>query len=134
MKEEATDPRFLKNVDRVLNRQAIDDLIEERTSKMSKQRALELLEQHAVPGGPINNIPEVFEDPHIQARGLLKTLERGDGTTITAPGFPVKLSETPARSDIAPPILGVHTQEVLQEMLMLKQDELDILRKKGIIG
>ena len=134
MKEEATDPRFLKNVDRVLNRQAIDDLIEERTSKMSKQRALELLEQHAVPGGPINNIPEVFEDPHIQARGLLKTLERGDGTVITAPGFPVKLSETPARSDIAPPILGVHTQEVLQEMLMLKQDELDILRKKGIIG
>ncbi len=134
MKDEATDPRFVKNVDRVLNRQAIDDLIEARTKQLSKQQALELLEKHAVPGGPINNIPEVFEDPHIQARGLLNTLTREDGTNITAPGFPVKLSETPARSEIAPPTLGVHTNQVLEDMLSLQEKELEALRSKGIIG
>ena len=46
---------------------------------------------------------------------------------------PIRLSESPARSDIPPPLLGQHTAEVLKGVLGMDEAEVDALRKKGIV-
>jgi crotonobetainyl-CoA:carnitine CoA-transferase CaiB-like acyl-CoA transferase len=59
--------------------------------------------------GPVNSIAEAFEDPQVQARGLLREV---DGMKLIA--SPLKLSETPPRSPAKPPAFGEHTDEVLR--------------------
>ena len=80
-----------------------------------------LFEDKAVPCGPINTIAEAFADPQVQARGIQQQLPRtaGDGIAhVATVANPVRLSATPVQYHRAPPALGQHTQEVLQEMGM----------------
>jgi len=48
-------------------------------------------------------------------------------------GSAIRLSESPARSDIPPPLLGQHTDEVLKGLLRMDDDEVDALREKGVV-
>ncbi len=66
----AEDPRFASNGDRVENAAALDAEIAKATSKWSKSDLLEACHEFGVPGGPINNLDEVFADPQVLARGM----------------------------------------------------------------
>ncbi len=68
--ELARAPEFLKNADRVANREAMIAALMDRTMTWSKRDLLEACEAQGIPAGPINNISEVFADPQVQARGL----------------------------------------------------------------
>jgi crotonobetainyl-CoA:carnitine CoA-transferase CaiB-like acyl-CoA transferase len=57
-----------------------------------------------------------------------------EGGTVALLGNPIKMSTTPPAYDRAPPYLGQHTTEVLEELLALDQAELDRLRDAGVIG
>ena len=57
-----------------------------------KELTKALLEAAGVPGGPINRIYQILADPQIAARGLLKRMERRDGTPVTVIGYPSRLS------------------------------------------
>lgn len=127
------DARFLTNALRIINRDELDPLIENATRKFTKDEALSKLEQHQVPGGPINDLPDVFADPHIQARSMQQTLTRPDGTDVTVASFPVKLSETPAAHRSAPPQLGNATFDVLRDKLGLTPEDLKELAEGGLI-
>ena len=78
-----------------------------------------LLEDKAVPCGPINDIAQAFEDEQVKARGLAVSLPRqaGDGIDhIASVASPLRLSATPPVLRNAPPALGQHTDEVLAEL------------------
>ena len=64
------DPKFLKNADRVANRPEMIDLLMAETRKWSKAELLAGCEDQGIPAGPINDMSEVFADPHVQARGM----------------------------------------------------------------
>jgi crotonobetainyl-CoA:carnitine CoA-transferase CaiB-like acyl-CoA transferase len=83
--------------------------------------------------GPINKLSQVFEDPHVVARGMVLEMEHGSGRTVKVIANPVKLSETPADYRIPPPMLGEHTEAVLGERLGLNAAALAALREKKII-
>jgi crotonobetainyl-CoA:carnitine CoA-transferase CaiB-like acyl-CoA transferase len=68
-------PEFLKNSDRVTNREALNAALTERTQAFSKAELLAACEAEGIPAGPINNMAEVFEDPQVKARGLRIDLE-----------------------------------------------------------
>ena len=127
------DARFLTNALRIINRDELDPLIENATRKFTKDEALSKLEQHQVPGGPINDLPDVFVDPHRQARSMQQTLTRPDGTDVTVASFPVKLSETPAAHRSAPPQLGNATFDVLRDKLGLTPEDLKEVAEGGLI-
>jgi crotonobetainyl-CoA:carnitine CoA-transferase CaiB-like acyl-CoA transferase len=129
----ASDPRFLKNADRVRHRAVLVPILETVMLTRSKSAWLEALEAAKVPCGAINNLAEVFADPHIRARDMVSTWEHPLAGPVELVASPMKLSATPVRQDITPPTLGQHTDEVLQELLHLDASAIASLRQQHII-
>ncbi|QXZ10245.1 CoA transferase [Comamonas sp. Y33R10-2] len=131
----AQDARFTTNTARVHNRAALLGLMKPVMLTRSTLDWIALLEDKAVPCGPINTIAEAFEDPQVKARGILKSLPRnaGDGIgRIATVANPMRLSATPITYRSAPPTLGQHTDEVLRE-LGLDQQAIAALRTQNVV-
>ena len=129
----ASDPRFAKNQDRVRHRDTLVPVLEAIFMTRQKSDWLAALEAAKVPCGAINNLAEVFADPHVRSRDMVTTWEHPANGAVELVSSPLKLSATPVRTDLPPPLLGQHTQEVLQELLHLSEDDLAQLRTQGII-
>jgi len=127
------DPRFAKNSERVRNRAVLVPMLEEVMRTRSKQDWLSVLEAAKVPCGAINNLAEVFDDPHVQSRAMVHTWDRPGTGPVNLVSSPMKLSATPVRNDVAPPLLGQHTNEVLGELLGYSSEKIQQLRKDAII-
>jgi crotonobetainyl-CoA:carnitine CoA-transferase CaiB-like acyl-CoA transferase len=129
----ATDERFVKNADRVRHRAALVPMLETIFKQRSKADWLSALEAAKVPCGAINNLAEVFADPHVRSRDMVTTWEHPTGGSVELVSSPLKLSGTPVRRDLPPPLLGQHTDEVLREVLHLSVADIDQLRLNKII-
>jgi crotonobetainyl-CoA:carnitine CoA-transferase CaiB-like acyl-CoA transferase len=92
-----------------------------------------LLNAATVSCGPINDMGDLEQDPHVQARGTLVSLHHPVNGHIRTAANPVKLSESPVAYRLAPPRIGEHTDEVLQEWLDTPQARLAALRACGAI-
>ena len=125
----AQDARFATNTARVQHRA---ELLERLLPVMRTRTTAEwiaLLEDKAVPCGPINTVAQAFDDPQVRHRGIARTLPRqaGDGIAqVATVANPMRLSATPVSYRRAPPSLGQHTQEVLHE-LGLSEDRIRAL-------
>jgi crotonobetainyl-CoA:carnitine CoA-transferase CaiB-like acyl-CoA transferase len=86
-----------------------------------------------VPCGAINNLAEVFADPHVRSRDMVTTWDHPTGGSVELVSSPLKLSGTPVRRDLPPPLLGQHTDEVLRDVLKLNDDAINQLRLNKII-
>lgn len=131
----AADARFATNTLRVTNRELLIPQMQEMTRTRSTAEWIALLEDKAVPCGPINNIAQAFDDDQVKARGLAVTLPRdaGDGIeSITGVASPLRLSATPPVLRHAPPALGQHTREVLAEF-GIDAARFDTLRAAGVV-
>ena len=133
--ELANDSRFLTNKDRVQNRDVLAKLISDLTKKLSTNHWLEGLEKIQVPCGPVNTIREVFDDPQVQHRGMeiLMPHHLSENVEVSLIGNPVKMSETPVSYRNAPPTLGQHTDEILEEILGLDENERRVLAMKKVV-
>jgi formyl-CoA transferase/CoA:oxalate CoA-transferase len=127
------DARFVTSIDRLLNRDALTREIEQALGARSVSEWVEALNRAGVPAGPVLDIAQVFADPQVRARGMLRELPHPQLGTFKTTGLHVKLSETPGAIDRAPPLLGEHTDEVLGR-LGLGVAELAELRGRGVIG
>lgn len=115
----AQDARFATNTARVQNRTALLALLEPLMQTRGTQEWIALLEDKAVPCGPINTVAQAFADPQVRHRGIAQSLPRqaGDGIGhVATVANPMRLSATPVTYRSAPPTLGQHTHEVLREM------------------
>ena len=113
----ATDTRFVRNSDRVRHRDILIPMLATQLMTQRKAHWLGLLESAKVPCGPINNLAEVFADPHVQHRQMVQTFQHPLRETLSLVASPIKMNETPIRQHLPPPMLGQHTQEVLDEWL-----------------
>ncbi|RZL58458.1 MAG: CoA transferase [Variovorax sp.] len=118
----SADARFATNSLRVKHREVLIPAMQEVTRTRTMAEWIALLEDKAVPCGPINDIAQAFDDDQVKARGLAVSLPRdgqalGDGIErIVGVASPLRLSATPPVLRRAPPALGQHTDEVLAEM------------------
>ena len=131
--EWAQDPRFAKNADRVRNRSVLVPLLEAVFKTRPKADWLADLEQHQVPGGPINNLAEVFADPQVRERDMVTPWQHAVGTPFELVSSPMKLSRTPVRRELPPPTMGQHTEEVLKQVLHYDDARIAQLRAARII-
>jgi crotonobetainyl-CoA:carnitine CoA-transferase CaiB-like acyl-CoA transferase len=92
-----------------------------------------LLEGAGVPCGPINDLAQVFADPHVQARGLRQQIDKPEVGAVPLVANPIRLSATPVQYRMAPPLLGEHTREVLRDLLHFTDQDIDRLAASGAI-
>ena len=131
--EWADDPRFATNAARVANRLVLVPLIRQATVFRTTAQWVSELEAVGVPCGPINDLAQVFEDPQVQARHLAIELPHVLSGLVPQVASPIRLSATPVEYRNAPPLLGEHTQEVLQRVLGMTSGVLEGLRKSGVV-
>ncbi|MCW5655968.1 CaiB/BaiF CoA-transferase family protein [Hydrogenophaga sp.] len=131
--ELASDPRFALNQNRVRHRDTLVPLLETLLKTRSKADWLGALEAAKVPCGPINNLAEVFADAHVRARDMVHTWVHPLAQAVDLVASPIKMSATPVRSDLPPPLLGQHTGEVLADWLNYPAARLAELRRQGAV-
>ncbi|WP_095093266.1 CaiB/BaiF CoA-transferase family protein [Pseudomonas sp. Irchel 3A5] len=129
----ADDPRFLTNKLRVANRAELIPLIRQATVFKTTAQWVSELEAAGVPCGPINDLAQVFDDPHVQARGLAMNMPHALGGSVPQVASPIRLSVTPIEYRRAPPLLGEHTSEVLERILGLSTPEVVRLQQAGVL-
>jgi crotonobetainyl-CoA:carnitine CoA-transferase CaiB-like acyl-CoA transferase len=127
----AADDRFKTNVARVECEAALTPILRDAFAKTLRGPLLEQLEAAGVPAAPINSVPQVFADPQVAHRRMLRTLPH---PLAAAPQVvsPLRFESAPLQYDRAPPLLGQHTDEVL-EALGLSSSERAELRARGIL-
>ena len=129
------DARFASNTLRVRHRTELVALMEAVTRTRSTAAWIALLQDKAVPCGPINTIADAFADAQVKARQLRVVQPRhaGDGIAeIAGVASPLRLSSHPPVLRHAPPALGQHTDEVLAEM-GLGAEHIARLRASGVV-
>jgi crotonobetainyl-CoA:carnitine CoA-transferase CaiB-like acyl-CoA transferase len=126
--EWASDERFASNGARVANRSEIVRLVSECIRHKPAAEWLEQLEAAGIPAGPINSITQALADVQAQHRQMVRTLA---GMPLV--GSPVRLDTERADSDLPPPALGEHTDEVLAS-LGLESHEIERLKSSGVTG
>jgi len=131
--ELAQDSAYASNSARVENRADLVAILQSALRRESTAFWLEAFGARGVPAGPINDIGEVLSNDHAQERRLVRHLENGAGDQVPTVANPVTLDETPVRYERAPPLLGEHTEEVLQEWLGYSAQMIAALRNDAAI-
>ena len=94
---------------------------------------MERLLARAVPCGPVNNMERLFNDPQILSRNMVAEVPHPTIGTLKLCGVPIKYSDTPATIRRPPPLVGEHTEKILEEVLGYDHDGIEGLRKDGAI-
>ncbi len=114
--EWATDERFSANSARVGNSAELTTLLSECFAGWTREHIVGALDQAGVPAAPINTVDQVFADPQLVHRGMLRHLPHPVAGTVPQVVSPIRFKEAPLQFDRAPPLLGQHTAEVLREL------------------
>ncbi|MEO7853901.1 MAG: CaiB/BaiF CoA-transferase family protein, partial [Rubrivivax sp.] len=130
--EWAADERFTVGSGRAVNRHALIEIIAELMLERSMQDWMTLLKAANVPCGPINTLDKVYQDPQVQHRGMKVELQHPAGP-ISLLASPLRFSGTPVSYEVPPPLLGQHTEAVMQELLGMDVQQVHALREQGVI-
>tara|TARA_Y100001934_G_scaffold282631_1_gene397339 strand:+ start:30087 stop:31298 length:1212 start_codon:yes stop_codon:yes gene_type:complete len=130
--EIGSDPRYAANDERVARRQEVDAIVTNWTRDRTKAELADLI-GGKVPFGPVNNIGDLADDPHLAARSMLAELPHpGSERTVTVANTPIKLTGTPGGARRQAPTLGEDTDIVLRNA-GYADDEIAAMREAGTV-
>lgn len=127
------DERFASNPERMVSIEALTPIMEETFRTQTTSYWVEALERAGVPCGPIYNIEQVYADPHVRSREMAVELEHPKSGAIRNIGVPVKLSDTPGSVRTPAPLLGQHSEEVLDQYGYAAAD-IATFKDAGVLG
>ncbi|CEJ54186.1 Putative Succinyl-CoA:3-ketoacid-coenzyme A transferase 1, mitochondrial [Penicillium brasilianum] len=128
------DARFVTNNDRVTNRTELEPLIETELSKRTTQRWQEIFESSGLPYAAVNDIQGTMNHEHVQARGMVQTIDHPACGPIKVISPPVKYSNAEPSVRSPPPLLGEHTDELLRDVVGLSGERIEDLKRKGVVA
>jgi crotonobetainyl-CoA:carnitine CoA-transferase CaiB-like acyl-CoA transferase len=131
--ELASDARFATNGKRVENRVALTETLDAVFAKRTTKDWVAALDGAGVPNGPINDLKQVFEEPQVVARGMRIDVPHPTAGTVPMVASPMRFSATPISYEVPPPTLGQHTAEVLAKRLSMSAEDIERLRRDGIV-
>lgn len=129
----ADDSRFVTNPMRAQNRAQLVPQLQAVFLTQSVKHWNTLLGDAGIPCGPINNFEQVFQDPQVIERQVLFNLDHPVAGSVKFIANPVRLSGTPVKYKLPPPLLGQHTHEILKNELQLSDDEISAFEKDSVI-
>jgi crotonobetainyl-CoA:carnitine CoA-transferase CaiB-like acyl-CoA transferase len=129
------DDRFKTAVERVRNREAVTETLNDITRAKPSAWWIENLEKEKIGCGPINELSDVFDDPQVKAREMVIEMDHPatDGRPAKLIASPIKMSGTPVSYRQSPPTLGQHTEELLGEYLGMDSASVEDLRSRGVV-
>lgn len=121
--ELGTDPKFATNSQRIINRDELIPMLEKIMATGERDAWIAKFESAGVPCGPIQTIDQVFSHPQVIHRGIWQNIPHPLGGTTPTTASPMRFSATPVEYRRAPPTLGQHTEEILQELANHKKKQ-----------
>ena len=115
-KDLINDERFYINVERVKHNKELAEIIGHWTANFTVQEILSILEAKGIPAAPINNLEQIVNDPHIAiAREMIQKIVHPIAGEVKITGNPIKMSETNPKVYASSPLLGEHTDYVINK-------------------
>ena len=130
---ELQDPLYETTVERQKDKKKLEAIIQTELLKENSDYWLTELEKESVPCARVNNLEQAINDVQVQHRNMLVDVPHPEGGSAKIPGNPIKLSSVENEEFLAPPLLGEHTKEVLEDWLGFSEDELMKLDEQQII-
>jgi len=127
------DDRFATHADRLSNRLELDRILAEEFRRKPAAVWLDILASHDIPVAPVNNLQEVFADPHVLARNMLAQVDHPDGGSFPAVGNPMKFSSRADEHFSVPPNLAADTESVFAEIVNYSPERIAQLVRDGVI-
>ncbi|XP_071442715.1 succinyl-CoA:glutarate CoA-transferase [Hetaerina americana] len=123
------DPKYKTNVLRVENRETLMAAIRAKFKEKTVKEWCAILDGAPFPYGPVNTIPQVFENPQVKHLDLVKSVNHPKVGTVNIVAPPVRYTNISNEVHCTPPLLGEHTVEILQRVLNYSQERVDTLFK-----
>ena len=128
-----TDPRTADGTARGGHMDLIRPIIEDWLADKTRAEAVDLLQKHGVPSGPVNTAEDIFADPHVAARDMLVTVDDPVAGPRKYMRTPLHLSAAPEIPTRAAPQLGEHTLPILRDLLGVAPEQIDQWSSEGVV-
>ncbi|MEJ8474224.1 CaiB/BaiF CoA transferase family protein [Roseibium algae] len=109
----ADDPKYITNAARVENLEELEVILKEALAVRTITEWVDAFAEAGVPSGPINTVDRVFEEPQVVHRNILRDIPHPLGGSLSQVVSPLNFRNAPLSFDVAPPLLGQHTQDIL---------------------
>ena len=132
--EITTDLRFSDRLTRIEHMAELDCIIEEWTSRHTRNEVVEALSAEGVPCAPVKSIQEVADDPHLLKRGMIQEVDHPKKGRVRVPASAIRFADgLSIKLEPAPP-LGGNTDTVLRDLLGIDEAEIQNMKKEGVVG
>ncbi len=127
------DERFAGLAARIQNREDLDAMLLPWFLERTRDEAFTALQKFSVMCSPIHTVDEVFDDPQVRARNYFTQIGHPKAGSLTYPGAPFQMTETPWTLRLPSPLLGQHNEAVYCGLLGLEKADLSKLSGAGVI-
>ncbi len=131
------DPRYSSGIGRQRHREELDAMVSGETVAWDSHSLMNALQREGVPAGAVLDSKELLFNEHLTERGFYEVVSHHPSTgmpPLPYAGRPWKLSETPAVTPNAAPLMGEHNEHVLRDLLGLAEADIEKLEGEGVIG
>jgi len=118
---------------RLANEDELDAVVSGRTSEFTREELVEKLVASDVLTAPINDVEDVVKDPQILHNEMIVSTDHPTLGDVSVTGMPIKFYKTPGSIRLHPPLLGEHTNELLEELGYSKAEILE-LQSSGLVA
>jgi len=133
--EKADESGFRTKEERSTNRATVDEFVASHIIKRTNDEWMEILKEHDVPAAPVHTVDKALDEEQVLHRDMVVEIEHTLGGKIRSPNTPfVRMRGVDSKNYSCPPLLGEHTEEVLENLLGYSKGHINKLRADGAIS